>query len=630
MSLATFSAIGIDSRIHVELPTTLVWPNRRIQLVSMDFPASQRSIESGWSCLYYSEAIRVTDDARIVTVLVTMDDGEGEVEELHTSMLPLTCNRIVSVTRIKDRVHFTTFCEHGLFLRDAPITSLLESVFGQATVPLTLINSRDGAIAITSVDDLRYVSAFTVSLPSRFAHGEWATTGSSPSIQTGGYFIVPPINTPAALCALLTGSFANRINFSFDAATGRTSVAGSPGLSVKSVGGDTLAQWLLGFDGVFTAWEVARLPASALSPSDFAAALQSCMNRFAVLPEESSLLYRDPFGATHEANIVPGQYRTPIALAEAVQRAMQPNMPNDFSVAYDGYAVRFVCSAPFDILFRSSGAKLCAALGFVCSDCIGLKEYSSNFAMNSHSVQPNSNTYNVSIHDNRLRITSCQLYVVAKVDSYRKSILRVRTSTVTGEPLANGGLGGDIVTICEMGCTGPRLRRTRKILGVVVVEDGKTEADILCICVPDHGWVEGLELEILMPQLGFSICALVQSSASTYFANTTGGARLGFRDEVVYAENGTLLAPYPTSLEHPSRVLVFMEDVNGDAHATEPEHVVEDRRIFAQVLVNERRVVPATARLRTEGSSLRLRFANMDRTPYVFNNATVAFTIELS
>ena len=660
MSLATFSAIGSDSRIDVELPTTLAWPSRRVKLVSMDFPASQRGIEDGWSCMYYSEAIRVTDDARVVTVLVTRNEGEDEVEELHTSMLPLTSNRIVSVAHANGRIQFTTCCEHGLFVRGTPIISLLESVLGQATVPLTLIHSRGGAMAITSADDLRYVSAFTVSLPSRFANGDCdssaglsdgssdgslsgSLTGSSDGSSTGssacqtcGYFVVPPVTTPAALCALLAGSFANRINFSFSALSGRTSVSGSPGLTVKSVGGDTLAQWLLGFDGVFTAWEVARIPPCSLSPVAFAAVLQSCLNRYEVLPESTCLMYRDPLGATHEANILAGQYRTPRALAAAVHRAMQPNMPHDFNVAYDGSAVRFACSAPFDLLLCSSGHSLCVALGYAQSDRVGLKEYISDFAVHSHSVRPNSNTYEVTIEDHCLQLASRAMHVAAKVESYRRSVLRVRTSDATGAPMAHGGLCGDTVTICESGCTGPRLRRTRRILGVVVADEGgNDEADLLCIHVPDHGWAEAepfepFELVILMPHTDFSICALVPSSTSTYFENATGGARLGFRDEVVFAGNGTLRAPYPPSLEHPSRVLVFVEDANGDAHSTEPEHVFDDRRIFAQVLVNERRVAPAVARLRTEGSSLRLRFMNMDRTPYIFNNATVVFTLELS
>jgi len=98
----------------------------------------------------------------------------------------------------------------------------------------------------------------------------------------------------------------------------------------------------------------------------------------------------------------------------------------------------------------------------------------------------------------------------------------------------------------------------------------------------------------------------------------------------VCSENGAIHAPYPTALDHPSRVIVSLEDANGDPHSTEPEHVVDDRRIFTQVMVDERRAVPAVARMRTEGSSVQLRFANPDRSPYVFNNAAVSVTVELS
>lgn len=626
MSSATFSTLGVDSRVCVDLPSTLMWPGRRLKLVSMDFPASQRGIEHDWSCLYYSEALRVTDDARTVTVVVTRNDG---AEELHIAVLPLTSNRIVSVARVNDRVEFTTASRHGFFVRGISLIPVLECIFSKGAVPLTLIHSRDGVLDITSADDLAFVSEFTVSLPSSCLRVDPSTIST---VGTRGYFVMPPVPTPVALCSLLAGAFSNKIYFSFDAKTGRTSVIGSAGVTVNSVGGDTLAQWLLGFDGVFTAWEVAHLPLASLSAVAFADAIQSSLNPFEVVSGAAGFMYRDTLGTVYEARILPGQYRTPCALVAAVELAMRQNMPSDFVVTFVGSIVRFASSSPFDLLFGRSQS-CCAALGFGESDLVGLMEYSSNFAVHGHFVRPNTNTYDVSIRENCLRVSCRSVHVIATVESYRRCVLRVRTATSDGNAVAHGALVGELVTICD--CKDQRtsrLRRTRRIMGVVVdVDDGCVrESDVMCISVPYHGWNEISAMMILLPHAEFSICALAPNSCSPYFANTIGGARLGFADEVVFAENGTLLAPYPTAIEHPSRVFVFLEDANGDAHSTEPEHVVDDRRIFTQVMVDERRVVPAIARLRTESSLVQLRFANIDRTPYVFNNAVVSFTLELS
>jgi hypothetical protein len=627
MSLATFSALGVNSRVRVDLPSTVMWPGRQLKLVSMDFPVSQRGIERDWSCIYYSEALRVTDGARTVTVLVTRTDG---MEELYTALLPLTSNRVVAVAHVNDRVEFTTASRHGLFVEGISLIPVLESIFCRGAVPLTLIHSRDGVFDITSADDVRYVSEFTVSLPLSCVRVDLSTVSTS---GTRGYLVVPSLPNPAALCSLLIGAFSNKIYFAFDATTGRTSVMGSPGVTVNSVGGDTLAQWLLGFDGVFTAWEVCRLPLSSFSPVDFAAALESAMNPFVVVPGASGLRYRDAFGAVHDASLIPGQYRTPFALVAAVERAMEPHMPSDFRVTFVENTVRFVCSSPFDLLFGSSQS-CCEALGFGQWDLVGLKEYFSNDPVYGHCVRPNTNTYEVCIRDNNcLSVTGSSSHVIGTVESYRRCVLRVRTSTATGMAVAHGVLPGEMVTLCDSEDTNvKRLVRTRRVMGVVVeVGDGCVcDADVMCISVPYHGWKDTSELVILLPRSEFSFCALAPMSCSSYFVNTIGGARIGFRDEVVFANNGTLLAPYPIALEHPSRVFVFLEDANGDAHSTEPEHVVDDRRIFAQVMVDERRVVPSTARMRTEGSSLQLRFVNMDRTPYVFNNAVVSFTLELS
>lgn len=626
MALATFSALGANSRIRVDLPSTLTWPNRRLKLVSMDFPASQREIEHDWSCLYYSEAIRVTDLARTVTVLVTRTDG---VEELYTAFLPLTSNRIVKVSRVLDRIEFTTATRHGLFVRGVSLIPVLESVFGRSAVPLTLIHSRDGVFDITAADDLGYVSEFTVSLPASCIRVDASNVSTS---GTRGYLVMPSLPSPAALCAILVGAFSNKIYFSFNATTCRTSVTGSAGVIVNSVGGDTLAQWLLGFDGVFTAWEVARIPPSSVSPVAFAAALQSAMNPFVVLSGAGGLRYRDAFGAVHDASIVPGQYRTPHALVAAVEGAMQPNMPPDFHVTYTDNTVRFVCSSPFDLLFGSSQS-CCAALGFAQTDLVGSTEYASNLPVHTHCVRPNTNTYDVCIRDGCLCVASSTEHVIASVESYRRCVLRVRTATPAGIAVAHGVSPGETVTICECDDNRhARLRRTRRVMGVVIdTDDGcACDADVMCIRVPYHGWNDTTDLMILLPRAQFSVCALAPMVCSSYFVNTIGGTRLGLRNEVIFTKNGTMCAPHPTALEHPSRVFVFLEDANGDAHSTEPEHVVDDRRIFSQVMVNERRVIPAAARMRTEGSAIQLRFANIDWTPYVFNNAVVSFTIELS
>lgn len=629
MSLATFSAIGTDSKVCVELPTTLLWPARRLKLVSMDFPSSQREVEHDWSYMYYSEAIRITDDARTVTVLLTRDNGRSV---LQTARLPLSSNRIVSVHEVGDRTEFTTASEHGLFVDGVSLIAALEYIFGTGTVPLTLIYSRDGVLNITSAEDLAFVSDFTVSLPSSFIQGKFqGKREKTQSTETVGHFVIPPIPSPDSLCALLCGAFHGKINFSFEVSSGRTCVMGAADIAVSSVGGDTLAQWLLGFDGIFSAWEVARIPPASLSPVAFTQALQRALNPFSIETGETEFRYRDALGKTHIANIVAGQYRTPHTLVAAVEQEMQPNMPPDFGVIFEAASVRFICSSQFDLLFGNSSPSLCHALGFAQSDLVGQREYNSHSAVYSHFVRPNTNTFRVSLQDNRLSVACSTAHVIAKVESYTHGVLRVRTLCANRNPFAHGVAAGETVTLSDCDGTHPsKLKRTRRIMGVVVDNGYDYQYDIMCISVPSHGWNGTDEIVVLLPQVEFSVCALARTSSLTYFANTIGGMRLGCPDEVMFSRDGTLSAPYPMALEHPSRVVVFLEDANGDAHSTEPEHVVDDRRIFAMVLVNERRVVPAIARLRTEGNSFQFRFANLDRTPYVFNNAVVTFTIELS
>lgn len=616
MSLATFSGPCSDSRICVNLPTTLTWVNRKMKLVSMDFPNSQRTIEPGWSCLYYSEALRLTSEARTVTVLVTRTDGS---EELLSASLPLTANRIVSVLRVKDRIEFTTAVSHGLFVGGKSILPTVCAILGPGTVPLLLVHSRDGVLSILPTDDLAYVSDFTVSLPSSRIRADIAKLG------TRGYFVMPLVPTPTALCALLVESFSRNVNFSFDIGTGRTSVIGVPGCTVSSVGGDALAQWLLGFDGVFTAWEVAHLRPSCYSPGEFAMQLTFAMNICTVKAESAVLQYRDVAGRFHATRVMAGNYRSPGALAAAVHMLMEPNMPPDFAVLYDGVLVKFTCSTSFDLLFGGGESSWCSALGFSETDLIGLTEYSSHSCPHKPIIRGNTNTYSVCVEHDRLRVSCVPVEVVAEVESYRRFVLRVRIMSLSRVAIAHGASPGDVITICIHDKNEPY----RRIVGVVVDGGCLTEADVMFIGVPYHGWNNRMRITLILPRVPFSICALPPNSCYPYFANTIGGQRVGLVAEVVYSVNCEIVAPYPVSLSHPTRVLVFLEDANGDAHSTEPEHVVDDRRIFTEVLVNERRVVPAVAHLRTEGCALQFRFANLDRSPYAFNDAILSFTIEL-
>ena len=614
MSLATFSSVCTDSRICINLPTTLTWPNRRLKLVSMDFPASQRTIESGWSCLYYSEALRITNESRTVTVLVTHKDRS---ERLHTASLPLTINCIKSVSRVNGRVEFTTEFEHGLFVRGKSILPAVEAIHGRGSIPLCMVHSKAGVVDLTSTDDLLYVSDFTVSLPvSRLQ--------VNPSIAgTNGYLVMPSIPTPSALCSLLTDAFSREVMFSFDVTNGRTSVNSAPGLIVNSVGGDALAQLLLGFDGVFTAWEVARLPLSVFTPEAFAIALNSSMNRYMINENASSLVYRDIHGSLHETQLICGRYTSHRALAAVVESAMRPNMPPDFRITCDGTFVQFKCDSPFDLLFGGHASAWCTMLGFTQSDFTGFTEYTAGSSVNEPFVRANTNQYAVDVEHNHLRVSCLAVQYNAKVESYRRFILRVRTMTPAGMPISHGTTPGDTVTICT------NTKRIRRIVGVIVTDTHEHEPDVMLIGVPYHDWNEHKNITLFMGVVPFSVCALPRDICPMYFPNTIGCERIGFLPEITYAVHGTIRAPHPLSLGHPTRVLVFIEDANGDAHSTEPEHVADDRRIFTEVHVNQGIVMSAVAHLRTEGSILQFRFANIDHTPYAFNNGVVSFTIEL-
>lgn len=660
MPSIAFSGISTKpGELEFHVPSVLSKHNRAGLLKSIDFPYSQRTIESSWNKLHYMESIRITPESRSVSVLLTDKESGDRVEML--AMVPLTTNKIIEIsTATTDgTIILVTEEPHGFF---APgcfgkevrnVISSYKSIFPHGTPPFILIHGSNGSVQVDPAL-FEYNDEYSVKIKYTAIRTEFKLFGKGDH----GWMVTPEFPTISMLCQVITNAMNSAIIFNHDDPAARTRMY--PGTCsnthvIESVSGDSLAKALLGYDGVYAGWEEITIPAGmyCYGELDLSKMIAAKMNRWHI-DRESSIIFRGVSGYTWNVTLPSGNYGTPEKLAHCIQHMMNmtaKNRKNPYCVRFtlnEGSSHRgkfvFVAAEPFDLLFGDDESIDPSILGFEPVDHIGRNSYMSENDLGAPLMKPNCNVYDVDeipgTHQIRIGRRT-RLAVDGKIRGYSGGTLRLNTvNRTTGAPECHGMNKGDVVTLTTVmpapdGATGTKregftFRAKNKIMGVVVADENENpDASSLHVSVPSMSWTLGIGSYITIDSQAAPISvALFDPGKNQFFRDSIGASRLGFSNGVSTGQHGVVVSQCAVNLEPRTVDVSFIE---GSMTSASTEMYNQNGKSLITQIPSDRSNGPAPqgmVRFNNALQQFKLEFTNPDGSPYHFNHASLSLLME--
>ncbi len=677
-TVVTFSEVGgHDGIVRVPIPPTLQKRTQEVQLLDIEFPYTQRHVESGNNVLRYIEDIHTSPLRR--SVEFTLHERKQNVRITIRGVLPLTVNRIVGLTKATDgelvergkRCDIVTLeHEHGFFAPAAfgrPRRSVIgayNTILGPNVTPLTLINPSTGAVRV-DVAKVHFVDEFTIKiehdhLGATLSYGD--ALSKKANYDALGWLVTPPFPNVEALTQALTVALNNAVVLSHDAQTGRTKIfTGTASAEADVVGssGDELAKCLLGFEGTFSGFETVTIRPSnyasdAYSSStgrpSLAAEVEAAMNRFHI-PKDADLLFRGVDGHTWKCTLPKGNYGTGEKLARTIQHmqnlssgASQNSKNQTYRCAFRILPTqkegRFVFEADdeFDLLFGDEECTIAHHLGFARVDLTGSLSYAGKL-LDAVRYKPNSNIYSADVEpgtDNLFIKRVSRRSAEGAIVEYAKGTLLLKcVCRMSGLPIAHGLCIGDVVVVTSArpapeGATGKErvsfpFRTARKLKGVVVSGDAlAVDASSLSVSIPNVGWMggRGKFVNIDRPEAPFSIAAFDDSSV---FNDSLPPSTLGLSSGITQQENGVLVSPGAVNLTNDNvEISVMAESLTKiDTNV----FTSSDRSILGFVPASPDRLVTikGSTIIPSNAQTITLIFKNSrTQRPYSFNSGRVS------
>lgn len=208
---------------------------RRVVLGSIEMPLSQPTICKEWNRIYYCERVRLTEEARRMTMRVEYEIAANQQQQMqmrmqgqqqsssrevkeHSVLLPDEWNPVASIVVVGRKVTIKTERDHGLtedVVRRIGLWGEVETV--ACTRDLSITKAvKEGRWSLLTEREFSIDVAEGAPLP-------------APAPSGGGHLYSPSPSSPSAACSLLQASFDGSelrglVRFEYDSVRNRTNV----------------------------------------------------------------------------------------------------------------------------------------------------------------------------------------------------------------------------------------------------------------------------------------------------------------------------------------------------------------------------------------------------------------------